>query len=439
MVKILTINYQQLSFKLLTCIFILWSSYGAADISPECNNGSGANSTECGSLSNTSNGESATAIGASATAVALQSTAVGHGTEATDQSSTAIGYDAAATGESSSAIGASTVATDSLSTAVGDSAKALGFRAIALGASSGATEQRSIAVGGTSMSAGGVALGGFMNDDSSPASIAIGISAEIFSNSKGAIAIGSTAYFANDKAWASGENAMAIGYKARANQPGAIAFGANVEANKAHTMSVGVPIEVIRDETAKVLVEDTSSTTLPRTLFEISNKGNTKFTVTNSDANEQWSFANPGTGFRLSRQGSGVVEFEVKNNGNAVLAGTLTENSDINSKHDIQWLNQEEILDKVMSLPIAQWRYNDAPDSKHIGPMAQDFYQAFGLGDTDKGISTLDSSGVALASIQALNVRLDNKEQELADLKQLNQELMDRLDKLEGQLTEVNN
>ncbi len=35
--------------------------------------------------------------------------------------------------------------------------------------------------------------------------------------------------------------------------------------------------------------------------------------------------------------------------------------------------------------------------------MAQDFYAAFGTGHTDKGIATLDSTGVALAAIQALS------------------------------------
>ena len=183
---------------------------------------------------------------------------------------------------------------------------------------------------------------------------------------------------------------------------------------------------------AKVLVENSSSlATVPRTLFELKNPGNTKFSVTNTDANESWSFANPGTGFRLSRQGSGSVELEIKNNGNAVLAGTLTQNSDINSKQDILPLDQHAILDKVMKLPITQWRYKDDLDSKHIGPMAQDFYQAFELGHTDKGISSIDTGGVALAAIQALkheneSIKSENVllRQELNEVKKLIQQLV---------------
>ncbi len=43
----------------------------------------------------------------------------------------------------------------------------------------------------------------------------------------------------------------------------------------------------------------------------------------------------------------------------------------------------------------------------HIGPMAQDFYAAFGLGDSDKHIAQGDAQGVALAAVQGLNQKLD--------------------------------
>ncbi len=39
---------------------------------------------------------------------------------------------------------------------------------------------------------------------------------------------------------------------------------------------------------------------------------------------------------------------------------------------------------------------------RHVGPMAQDFYAAFGLGLDDKHITTIDEGGVALAAIQGL-------------------------------------
>jgi predicted RNase H-like nuclease (RuvC/YqgF family) len=56
--------------------------------------------------------------------------------------------------------------------------------------------------------------------------------------------------------------------------------------------------------------------------------------------------------------------------------------------------------------------------------MAQDFHAAFGLGEDDKHITTVDEEGVALAAIQGLNQKLKEKDGEIQELKQ-------RLEKLE--------
>ena len=58
---------------------------------------------------------------------------------------------------------------------------------------------------------------------------------------------------------------------------------------------------------------------------------------------------------------------------------------------------------------------------RHMGPMAQDFYAAFGLGTDDKHIATIDADGVALAAIQGLNQKLTDelarKDTEIAELR----------------------
>ena len=62
-----------------------------------------------------------------------------------------------------------------------------------------------------------------------------------------------------------------------------------------------------------------------------------------------------------------------------------------------------------------------------MGPMAQDFHGAFGLGDSDKTITNIDADGVALAAIQGLKRELDDKSARLArqakDLDALKREL----------------
>lgn len=60
------------------------------------------------------------------------------------------------------------------------------------------------------------------------------------------------------------------------------------------------------------------------------------------------------------------------------------------------------ILDELASVSIETWEYKDSDEGRHIGPVAEDFYEAFGLGQDDRYISTVDADGVALAAIQGL-------------------------------------
>ena len=61
------------------------------------------------------------------------------------------------------------------------------------------------------------------------------------------------------------------------------------------------------------------------------------------------------------------------------------------------------MLLKLEALPLARWRYLQEPaDVRHLGPMAQDFRRAFGLGDSDLVYNAVDAHGVAFAAIQAL-------------------------------------
>jgi hypothetical protein len=177
--------------------------------------------------------------------------------------------------------------------------------------------------------------------------------------------------------------------------------------------------------------------------FLIENGGDAQFAkkvrLAHADSGNTWAYSNQGNSMRTSLQGSGVVEWEVLNNGNAILAGALTQNSDINAKQDIESVDQQLLLAKVMELPISEWSYIDDPSSRHVGPMAQDFHRAFGLGNTDKGIATIDTGGVALAAIQGVKKENDRQIEFLnaenrslkAEVQQL-RELVEQLIKAEG-------
>ncbi len=97
-------------------------------------------------------------------------------------------------------------------------------------------------------------------------------------------------------------------------------------------------------------------------------------------------------------------------------SGSWTSLSDVNAKKNFAPVDSREILNRLIGMPIHQWSYKAQDDSiRHIGPTAQDFHAAFGVGDKPNGITTVDADGVALAAIQALareneEMRIQNTE-----------------------------
>ncbi|HXT11888.1 MAG TPA: tail fiber domain-containing protein [Candidatus Angelobacter sp.] len=151
----------------------------------------------------------------------------------------------------------------------------------------------------------------------------------------------------------------------------------------------------------------------------------------------------------VSTQGTGLIaEFgnassfvvTIKTNG-TVVANGVTLTSDRNAKENFTDVNPESILEKVASLPMSEWNYKiDDAAQKHIGPMAQDFHAAFGLdGADDKHISVVDEGGVALAAIQGLNQKLNEKDAEIQKLKTENETLAARLNDLEAAVKSLAN
>ena len=121
--------------------------------------------------------------------------------------------------------------------------------------------------------------------------------------------------------------------------------------------------------------------------------------------------------------------------GNTIVIAATGSGSDRNIKTDFSRVNAESILAKLASLPIESWRYtNEIAGVRHVGPMAQDFKSVFGLGNDDKIIGFVDAQGVALAAIQGLNQKLNEKDAEIQKLQQQNQALEKRLDSLEQKM-----
>ena len=85
--------------------------------------------------------------------------------------------------------------------------------------------------------------------------------------------------------------------------------------------------------------------------------------------------------------------------------------SDVSGKAALEPVDPAQVLERLLAMPVARWEWKAEPGNvKHMGPTAQDFRYAFGLGDSDKQIVTVDADGVALASIQGLNAKLEQRE-----------------------------
>ena len=95
--------------------------------------------------------------------------------------------------------------------------------------------------------------------------------------------------------------------------------------------------------------------------------------------------------------------------GNIVATGTINGGSDRNSKENFSPIDSGAVLERVAALPISRWNYRAESDVSHLGPMAQDFYQAFQVGEDERHISMVDADGVALAAIQGLNLKLEEQ------------------------------
>ncbi len=96
--------------------------------------------------------------------------------------------------------------------------------------------------------------------------------------------------------------------------------------------------------------------------------------------------------------------------------GSRASISDRNVKEHLAPVDSLQFLARVLALPITTWNYKTQVASiRHIGPMAQDFFAAFNVGEDDRHITDIDEGGVALAAIQGLNQKLQGMNQKLEE------------------------
>ncbi len=101
-----------------------------------------------------------------------------------------------------------------------------------------------------------------------------------------------------------------------------------------------------------------------------------------------------------------------------------TYTSDRNQKENLQPVEAEQMLTKIRAMSVTSWNYisQDAKQFRHYGPMAQDFFAAFGHDSvgtigTPTTITSGDLDGILMIAVQALEKRTVEQEKEIAKLR----------------------
>ncbi|MFZ1528366.1 MAG: tail fiber domain-containing protein [Ferruginibacter sp.] len=141
----------------------------------------------------------------------------------------------------------------------------------------------------------------------------------------------------------------------------------------------------------------------------------TSNTMVFGDGNvDRWAFGIPTTNAQHALEVGNAAA-----NGNGAYltqGGNWTNTSDISKKEDFSDLNPAELLQKISQLSIRRWKYKGT-NEYHIGPTAQQFYRLFNVGTDDKGISTVDPAGIALAAIQEQQKIIQQQHEMIVQLK----------------------
>ena len=101
--------------------------------------------------------------------------------------------------------------------------------------------------------------------------------------------------------------------------------------------------------------------------------------------------------------------------------GVWTDISSRAKKEDFQQLDGDQVLDKIEAMSMTSWKFKGT-EERHVGPVAEDFYRAFGCGtgipeDDSTSIAALDLAGVSLVAVQELTRLIKEQQKEITALK----------------------
>ena len=407
--------------------------------------------------------------------VGLNSMASGFEAQARGDYSQAMGYKTVAAGEKSFSFGDSSIALGNSSFAFGEKTIANGYACLAIGSQArmqDSTLGRQTLVRGISsmaIGAGAVAHGvsnaaigmhaeatgnfgcgalGPFTKSAALGSMAIGFADSVGVLSPFSIAMGSKNNCGNSDIAA--PYSMALGNFNFCGDSASIALGSYNQSMGIHSLalgfknlisgSFGVSIgtdNVVDGESSIVMGNFASDNGLPG-CFMFSDP-----TPVNPMNPEEMFVADAPNQFKI--KATGGAKFVVGYEGTDEVGAELSTSSggwhvlgSKKSSKSIKDINEESYLQKLVNMPLQKTVNKEKNNSTtHLTPYAEDFYNAFGLGNSPREMSYLDLDGVSFAAIKALEKRTSNLQKENENLKKENKLLRKEIEEIKAMIQEM--
>ncbi|NIP81420.1 MAG: hypothetical protein GWM90_20275 [Gemmatimonadetes bacterium] len=315
---------------------------------------------------------------------------LGRGVQASGLASVALGWFNVATGDGAVALGAATTASGQTAMSLGGGTIASGLRTLATGTDTEASGNEAVSIGWRTLASGHRSFAGGVD------AVAGGEQAFAFGNGAQATGHGSVAF--GPGSTASGFRSRALGHDVQATADYATGIG--------HTILADQPGSLVLADASRVGTGGYFGTSAPNEMNALFVGG---FTF--------YAGVAPLTGCTLPA-GSG--------------AWSCTSSRD--AKTDFRAERGDALLRTLRQLPITTWSYLTEPGTRHMGPVAEEFHAAFGLGGDERTIAASDLAGVSLRAVQALLERVETLESALETERGRSEELAARLKALEARL-----
>jgi hypothetical protein len=155
-------------------------------------------------------------------------------------------------------------------------------------------------------------------------------------------------------------------------------------------------------------------------MMQLTNNAGLGLILNNTTANKVYLSVNsPGTLFTVNFDDGDGPELAISPSG--ALSGVTSctgcaAPSDRNLKENFASIDRDAVLKGLLGLDVNTWNYKAiSPEQRHIGPVSQDFYAAFAVGQ-DVTLSPVDTFGVTTAAIQALTGQISDLRRLVDDL-----------------------